>query len=652
MSKLPAWLIPVVFCIGGLVMAHHPMLKDGLGWIQFDPGDTRFCNYLLEHGYRWMMRWPGHSDLWSPPYFYPTEGHLAWAENMLGGLPFYAPWRILGFAVDTSFQLWIFTLGALNFVAMYFFLKRCVKVDTFAASVGAVLFAFAGMRINQSMHYQLFPQFFSVWAIHGCWRLTVDGKLLSEQDRVRWLGVLFLGVSGQIAVGIYLGWFLIFCLVMAFALALVFKEGRDRIWFVLKSHPFAIALFATASVAALMPIAKHYLGTSEQFGGRPFGEALTMIPPPQAWFHFGNWSWFYGFTNDWPLFRSIPMGHEQRIGYGLVTTALCFAGIWTARRDLGFRYLALLLVLLILATTLWGGYPEGFTAWKTIWSYFPGAKAIRAVARVALMYLILVSIFVAVALDRLRSMTRKVALLAIPLGLASMIEQGETTAAFSKTQARSDVADIVAQLGPECEVFFFSAIDPTGPTWKYMLDAMMAELERGIPTINGYSGQQPPGWETLGEPNIRSADDERRNANAAQHWIDLRQIKQHVCWAKVALQEGPQRAEFATVSVPPVVIAGQRVPVTLRIRNTGTTVWDPAQNFRLGSQAPRDNTTWGLNRVGLPKIVKPGEEVEMAFEITAPAAPGKYAFQWRMVQEMVMWFGRVSPPVEVEVRPL
>jgi hypothetical protein len=30
--------------------------------------------------------------------------------------------------------------------------------------------------------------------------------------------------------------------------------------------------------------------------------------------------------------------------------------------------------------------------------------------------------------------------------------------------------------------------------------------------------------------------------------------------------------------------------------------------------------------------------------------PGKYSFQWRMVQERVRWFGKLSPLVEVEVR--
>jgi hypothetical protein len=310
----------------------------------------------------------------------------------------------------------------------------------------------------------------------------------------------------------------------------------------------------------------------------------------------------------------------------------------------------MLLVILIVCTTLWGSYPDGFTFWKFIWSYFPGAKAIRAVARVALLYLIVVSMFVAIALHRLRARSTALGSLAVALGVAAMIEQGETTAAFSKAQSRRDVADIVEAIGPDCRAFFFSAIDPVGPTWKYQLDAMMAELDRGLPTINGYSGQLPQGWDILGEPGIRSPDDERRNAGAAQQWLNLRHVSEKVCWAKVALQEGPQKAEFVSQTVPPVMIAGQRVPVTVRLRNLGTTVWEPAQNFLLGSQAPRDNVIWGLNRVPLSRVVNPGEEVEVGFEVVAPTEPGKYSFQWRMVQERVMWFGKLSPLVEVEVR--
>ncbi len=648
MPKLPPWLVPVIFCAGGLVMAHHPMMKDGLGFIQFDWGDTRFVNFMLEHTWQWVLRNPAHAELWSPPFFYPVEGHLAWSENMFGGVPFYAPWRILGFDVATAFQLWVMTLGALNFTAAYYFFRRCLKVDGFAASAAAALFAFAGMRINQTMHYQLFPQFFSIWAVHACWRLAVDFKALTERQRTFWLVVLFASVTWQILVGIYLGWFLIFGLAVAGGIGLLYRDGRERIWFVLKSHPFTIALLSAVCLTLLLPVGLRYAGTAEEFGGRPFEEALTMIPEPRAWLHFGPYSWWYAGLEKFPMFQKIVMSHEQRIGFGIVTSLLCFVGMYFSRRDRALAFVGMVLVLLFAFTTLWGDYPEGFTAWKYIWGYFPGAKAIRGVARVALLYLIGVSMFTAVAIHHLRAMGSKLAVLGVLLGLASVIEQGETTPAFSKKDQTVDLEEISAAIPADCEVFFFSPIDARGPYWKYQLDAMLVALSRGIPTLNGYSGQSPAGY-PLGDPVIHSPGHEQALARAAQAWVNEKKITKKVCWAKVGLQEGPAKSKFIAQQVPTSLIAGQRASVTLKFKNIGEETWDPAQNFRLGSQAPRDSTTWGMNRVQLPRAVKPGDEVEIPFEVAAPAEPGKYAFSFRLVHEMVAWFGNASSPVEIEV---
>ncbi|MBS1151784.1 MAG: hypothetical protein H6Q89_3482, partial [Myxococcaceae bacterium] len=236
----------------------------------------------------------------------------------------------------------------------------------------------------------------------------------------------------------------------------------------------------------------------------------------------------------------------------------------------------------------------------------------------------------------------------IALGLLVVIEQGETTPAYSKSQARTDLQDISDAVGPECEAFLFSPLDGYGPPWKYQLDAMMASLERSLPTLNGYSGQSPPGW-GLGDPAIRSPVDEQRNAQAAQQWISARQVKQRVCWAKVGLQEGPLRAAFVSQQVPASVAAGQQAAAVVRFRNIGEREWSPEANFFLGSQAPRDNAFWSTHRIGLPGVVKPGDEVELKFTLTAPAQPGKYVFQWRMVQERVAWFGSASKPVEIDV---
>jgi hypothetical protein len=87
------------------------------------------------------------------------------------------------------------------------------------------------------------------------------------------------------------------------------------------------------------------------------------------------------------------------------------------------------------------------------------------------------------------------------------------------------------------------------------------------------------------------------------------------------------------------------------MKNTGTTTWTASGNYRLGSQNPQDNGIWGTGRVYLSSYdsIGPGASKTFSFTVTAPAAAGTYNFQWRMVQEAVMWFGDYTPNVAVSV---
>jgi hypothetical protein len=111
----------------------------------------------------------------------------------------------------------------------------------------------------------------------------------------------------------------------------------------------------------------------------------------------------------------------------------------------------------------------------------------------------------------------------------------------------------------------------------------------------------------------------------------------------------PLFSSFASQSTPSDLEAGQYYPVSITLTNMGNNTWTAAESYYLGSQSPEDNFTWGLNRVALPHDVLPGEQVTFNFFITAPAEPGSYDFQWRMVQEGVEWFGDLSPNIPIEV---
>lgn len=110
-------------------------------------------------------------------------------------------------------------------------------------------------------------------------------------------------------------------------------------------------------------------------------------------------------------------------------------------------------------------------------------------------------------------------------------------------------------------------------------------------------------------------------------------------------------ATFISQSVPATMVGGQTYTVSITMRNDGTTTWnrDGANPYRLGSQ-PQDTQIWVTRRAFLPLAnVTPGGLATFSFQVTAPSTPGTYDFQWRMVQELVQWFGPVTPKVAVAV---
>jgi hypothetical protein len=112
-------------------------------------------------------------------------------------------------------------------------------------------------------------------------------------------------------------------------------------------------------------------------------------------------------------------------------------------------------------------------------------------------------------------------------------------------------------------------------------------------------------------------------------------------------------AMFVSQSVPSSMTPGQLVPVSVTMLNIGATTWTAATLYRLGSQNPQDNRTWGAPRVGLSGAdsIAPGQQKTFSWTATAPTAPGTYNFQWRMLQEGVAWFGDTTTNLVVTVGP-
>lgn len=493
---LAAWAL-------GMALVHRPMLTSGFALQHGDPGDARFVGYILEHGWRWLLRREPDTSFWDMPFFHPAKNVAAYSEVLLGVGPFYWVWRALGFEVDTAAQLWVLSCSTLNLVAAHFFLLGVFRFRPFAAAVGAFVFAFALARSNQLNHPQLLPQFWSIWALHALARALVPPEGWSRRRRRLAVAAFFACTAMQLWSGFYLGWYLGLGIGIAFVWSMALREPRRAVVALVRAEPLTLAMCTAGAFAVLWPMAAHYLQGTREVGVRHFEHVLPMIPRAQTWIHMGEHSWFYRWSAAKPLFAEIPVSGEHRIGVGIVTTAAWIAGLALGRKRPALRIvMATAGTLLLVSTTT----PDGETLWKTVHAVVPGGNAIRAVARIGLLLLVPISIGVAALVDALAGRAKPVA--ASVLAALVVFEQGTDAPMFDKHVSRRDVATLVALVpAAGCESVLFGPARADTPSYQYQLDAMFAAQRVDLPTLNGYSGNHPPGWDLEKLPADRTKVD-------------------------------------------------------------------------------------------------------------------------------------------------
>ena len=66
------------------------------------------------------------------------------------------------------------------------------------------------------------------------------------------------------------------------------------------------------------------------------------------------------------------------------------------------------------------------------------------------------------------------------------------------------------------------------PPWHAQIDAIWVADAAGVPTLNGYSGNSPPGW-GLEDPFVRGSEDRTRLDASVEAWAKRWGLAQPVC---------------------------------------------------------------------------------------------------------------------------
>lgn len=487
---LVSMLIPAAALGAGLVMAFHPTLSAGFSRLQTDLGDTRLNAYLLEHGWRWLTGEPG-VRLWHPAFYYPTPDTLAFSDLMLSFGPLYWPWRALGCDVMLSFQLWMISAAAVNFLVCFVFFRRCVGFDRVGSALGSFVISFAASRIAQLGHQQMLPIFFVVGALWAVWSLVASAVVPGTERRRRWwVAALFGCLVAQLYGGYYNFVFALAILVVAGLAALTAAASRRVLADLIRSDWRAIAAASFAAVVLALPAVSHYLEAAAMGGARRPRAALDMLPRLVSYLFVSERSWWYGWMSNLPAIHDLPVRPEHAVGLGLLTTGCLLWVGWKTRSRPPVRLAITVGLAVGLLVTM---FPGGLNFWRFTYHSFPPLQGIRAVCRIGMLLAIPAGIAIAWLVSHRPGGVR--GWVVTTVALLACLEQGVTTHSVDVDLAEARVQAIVERVDPAAEAFWVLPKGAKGPWVWHQLDAMWAQQRTGVPTVNGFSGIRPPGWD-------------------------------------------------------------------------------------------------------------------------------------------------------------
>ncbi|WP_156128488.1 hypothetical protein [Luteibacter sp. 9133] len=483
------WLLPVVVFLVGFwfVPTAHTC---GFKCVPGDLGDARFNSVILEHFFRWLTGQD--ASLQSPPFFYPMPGALAFSDNHWGTAWIYSIYRAVGLDRYEAFDAWYLTGYLANFIVCHCALRR-LRFSSQASALGAFAFAFALPVIATHGHAQLTYRF-----------LVPIGLLLWQRFREtggwRWLGWLALAVAAQFYVAIYLGYFMLL-LIAAWAVAQWIVDGfGPRQWFgqwarwsqpAARSELIGSLAMSICAFAALALLMQPYLHYSKLYGfGRAPDEIATMLPRAQSYLLADISTFWEGLSSRY--ITSVPMRPEQQMFFGVGITGLALFGVVRSANKARWVALGAFLALVILTLNL-GGHSIYLLVAR-----MPGLASIRAVSRIGVVMAMPLAFLVATGVDAARKSANPWRILAALLAVAMVSESIATwTIKIDIAQTRQRMERLRNRLPSPlpAHAVIFNPLTPDVAFYDSELDGVVLSQDLGMPTLNGYSGNIPPGYD-------------------------------------------------------------------------------------------------------------------------------------------------------------
>ncbi|MEO8460419.1 MAG: hypothetical protein ABI451_07815 [Dokdonella sp.] len=487
------FLLPALFLCAGLLLIALPQSH----YFSAIPGglaDPRFNNLILEHLFRWVRGID--ENLWSPGFFFPYRGVLAFSDNHFGTGGVYVLLRAIGLGTENSYVGWFTAAFAINYACCFYALRK-FGVSLLGSSVGAFVFTFAFPAISQSAHAQLGYRF-AVPLAALAWTQFLD------RGDFRFLTRAIVWSTVQFFCSIYIGYLLLLLLgaylIARYATSMGhsalppphrrvmegFNQADSRD---VRRNVAIILICGVALVLFFYPYAYY----SNVYGfGRGAVEIGSMLPRLKSYLLADVsflWSGISASIDD------IPARQEHQMFFGAAAWILAAVGTIKSTNR-GTRISAIALFVLIALTLS----VHEFSLYRILES-LPLSNAIRAVSRICLVMLFPVALMVGSGVDWLGSSVTgrnfyKLSIAAV-LVIALVVEYSTINVSAVSIQELRNRLTALKTMAPDplpADAIIFVPRRSQESFHMTELDGMSLAQTLNRNTLNGYSGNAPPGF--------------------------------------------------------------------------------------------------------------------------------------------------------------
>lgn len=423
---------------------------------------------------------------------------------------FYTVFRALGLDIFFSGELVNLTVRAIGYAAFYWTCRRILDLDWRWAALGALLFTISNNAYLHALHQQLLSVSFApviALLLHG----TLTSLATPRRVPVLLWGTgLIAAYAAWLMTAFYMAWYCGLFGALFFVFWAIFSSPERRRIVVRQAWDHALPILGLCVLFALAnrPFLRLYMPKATETGMHHYADILQYSPSLLDIFHVGSgnllWGWLDGAVIRY-LRPSFPAFSERTMGFPLgILAAFAGSAVWLWRQPNPNPSTPMLRALCAALLLSWGLFLHfgPFTGYSLIYGLVPGAKATRVIARYQIF---LAAPLIALAMAFLASQAGRLTKGGCVVLCLFLVAEELNNRPAIQIDRPAELARLAAIPAPPagCKSFYIAKSDPVrinpnipsdGIT-RHSVDAMLLAELWHVPTINGYSSFQPPGYD-------------------------------------------------------------------------------------------------------------------------------------------------------------